>query len=116
VKAQAEVAQKQAQVEGDKVELMQKQLEMERKAMAEGADLALRHEEMTRHDDLERDKLDADIALRAKELELKYSAEVSTAEIQAAVDRDRAKLEADTKLETAKIGKKVTIAKAKEDA
>lgn len=113
-KAQAEVAQKQAQVEGDKVELMQKHLEMERQAMAEGADLALRREEMTRKDDLERDKLDADIALRAKELELKYSAEVSTAEIQASVDRDRAKLDAETKLEAAKIGKRVTIAKAKE--
>jgi hypothetical protein len=51
--------------------------------------LALEREKMMRADDRERDKLDADIALKAAELQAKYGAQVNIAQIRAAVDRDR---------------------------
>lgn len=53
------------------------------------ADQALKREEMLLQDDRERDKAEADIILRARELELKYAATVDTAQIQAAMQRDR---------------------------
>ena len=51
--------------------------------------LALEREKMMRADDRERDKLDADISLKAAELQAKYGAQVNMAQIRAAVDRDR---------------------------
>jgi hypothetical protein len=51
--------------------------------------LALEREKMMRADDRERDKLDADISLKAAELQAKYGAQVNIAAIRAAVDRDR---------------------------
>ncbi len=53
------------------------------------AELELQREEMMRKDDRERDKLDADVMLKAAEIEAKYNTQVNTAEIQAAMMRDR---------------------------
>lgn len=58
-------------------------------AQVEQGKLQLAIEKMKREDDLARDKLDADIALRARELEMKYGAAVDMAGIKAQVDRDR---------------------------
>jgi hypothetical protein len=58
-------------------------------AQVEQGKLQLAVEKMKREDDLARDKLDADIALRSRELEMKYGAAVDMAGIKAAVDRDR---------------------------
>lgn len=51
--------------------------------------LALEREKMMRADDRERDKLDADIALRSAELSAKYQVQINQAAIRAQVDRDR---------------------------
>ena len=51
--------------------------------------LALEREKMMRADDRERDKLDADIALRSAELTAKYQVQINQAAIRAQVDRDR---------------------------
>lgn len=53
------------------------------------AELELQREEMLRKDDRERDKLDADVMLKAAEIEAKYGAQVNTAQIEALVQRDR---------------------------
>lgn len=53
------------------------------------AELELQREDMLRKDDRERDKLDADVLLKAAEIEAKYGAQVDVANIQAAVQRDR---------------------------
>lgn len=53
------------------------------------AELELEREEMLRKDDRERDKIDADVMLRAAELEAKYNTQVDTASIQAMMQRDR---------------------------
>lgn len=53
------------------------------------AELELQREEMMRKDDRERDKLDADVMLKAAEIEAKYGAQVNTAQIEAMVQRDR---------------------------
>jgi hypothetical protein len=51
--------------------------------------LALEREKMMREDDRKRDEMDADISLKAAELQAKYGAQVNMAQIRAAVDRDR---------------------------
>lgn len=58
-------------------------------AQIEQAKLQLEAEKMRRQDDRERDKLDADIALRSAELSAKYQIQINQAAIRAQVDRDR---------------------------
>ena len=53
------------------------------------AELELQREEMLRKDDRERDKLDADLMIKAAEIEAKYGAQVNTANIEALMQRDR---------------------------
>ena len=53
------------------------------------ADLQLQREKMLRDDDRQRDKLDADIALRAAEIKAKHGAQIDTALIRADLERDR---------------------------
>jgi hypothetical protein len=53
------------------------------------AELQLEREKMLRSDDRERDRIEADVALRARELELKYQQAVDTAQITALMERDR---------------------------
>ena len=60
--------------------------------------LQLDAEEMKRKDDLDRDKLDAEIMLKAAEIEAKYGTQVETTVIRALVERDREQMKAQTKL------------------
>lgn len=53
------------------------------------AELELQREEMLRRDDRERDKLDADLMIKAAEIEAKYGTQVNTANIEALMQRDR---------------------------
>lgn len=53
------------------------------------AELELQREEMLRKDDRERDKLDADLMVKAAEIEAKYGTQVNTANIEALMQRDR---------------------------
>jgi hypothetical protein len=53
------------------------------------ADLELQREDMLRKDDRERDKLDADLMIKAAEIEAKYGTPVNTASIEAMIQRDR---------------------------
>lgn len=53
-------------------------------------ELALKHQEMLLRDDRERDKNEAEILLKVREMELKYQASVDTAQITAAINRERA--------------------------
>jgi hypothetical protein len=64
-------------------------LAVQMQAQIEAQKLQLQAEKMRREDDLERDKLDADIAFRAIELQAKYGTQVNIAAIKAQVDRDR---------------------------
>lgn len=58
-------------------------------AQTEAGKLQLEREKMLRADDRERDKLDAEISLKAAELQARYGAQVNIAQIRAAVERDR---------------------------
>lgn len=64
-------------------------LAVQMQGQIEAQKLQLQAEKMRREDDLERDKLDADIAFRAIELQAKYGTQVNIAAIKAQVDRDR---------------------------
>jgi hypothetical protein len=64
-------------------------LAVQMQGQIEQAKLQLEHEKMLRADDRERDKLDADISLKAAELQAKYGAQINMAAIRAQVDRDR---------------------------
>ena len=71
-------------------QLLQVQIkEIEANMQKANARLQLDNEEMKRKDDLDRDKLDAEIMLKAAEIEAKYGTQVETTVIRALVERDR---------------------------
>ena len=71
-------------------QLIQVQIEEIKADMAKSAArLELDKEKMKRSDDLDRDKLDSEILLKAAEIEAKYGSKVETEGIRALVDRDR---------------------------
>jgi len=53
------------------------------------AELELQREEMLLKDDRERDKIDAEVMIKAAEIEAKYGTAVNTANIEALMQRDR---------------------------
>ena len=65
------------------------------------AELELQREEMLRRDDRERDKLDADLMIKAAEIEAKYGAQVNTANIEALMQRDREVIRQQSEVERA---------------
>ena len=67
------------------------------------AELELQREEMLRKDDRERDKLDADLMIKAAEIEAKYGTQVNTANIEALMQRDREFLRQQGELERAAV-------------
>jgi hypothetical protein len=69
-----------AQVQADSIKA-----DMQMKA----AEMDLKKQDMLLKDDRERDKNESEILLKARELELKYQAEVDIAAIQANIERDR---------------------------
>mgnify|MGYP001187948567 FL=1 len=80
-------------------QLIQVQIkEIEANMQKATARLQLDNEEMKRKDDLDRDKLDAEIMLKAAEIEAKYGTQVETTVIRALVERDREQMKAQSKL------------------
>lgn len=69
-----------AQVQAESI-----QADIQKKA----AELQLDREKMLRSDDRERDRIEADAYLRAKEMEMKYGTQVDIAAIRAMMERDR---------------------------
>ena len=67
------------------------------------AELELQREEMLRKDDRERDKLDADLMVKAAEIEAKYGTQVNTANIEALMQRDREFLRQQGEMERAAV-------------
>jgi hypothetical protein len=87
-------------------EMMKAQVEMEKIkadiAIAQQR-LELDREEMALKDDRERDEQAADIALRIREMELKYQTDINRAAVDADVRRERAELDADVRRDVARI-------------
>jgi len=80
-------------------QLIQVQIEEIKANMTKAnAKIQLETEEMKRRDDLDRDKLDAEIMLKAAEIEAKYGTQVETTVIRALVERDREQMKAQSKL------------------
>lgn len=76
----------------DPAALLLAQTEMQKAQMdhtIKQQEIVLKQQDMAMRDDRERDRLDADIALRSRELELKYKGTVDTAAIRANVDHAR---------------------------
>ena len=90
--ALVEVEQAKAQVQAQKnqADLVFKQEELE-----------FKRQEATLSDDRERDKQAAEYAIKLKEIELKYNAEINRAEIEAQTQERRAQLDADAKVKVA---------------
>jgi len=94
-------------------QLIQVQIqEIKANMMKANAKIELETEEMKRRDDLDRDKLDAEIMLKAAEIEAKYGTQVETTVIRALVERDREQMKAQTKLvsDMARVRQWVTMA------
>ena len=80
-------------------QLIQVQIkEIEANMAKAAARIQLDTEEMKRKDDLERDKLDSDIVLKAAEIEAKYGTQVETTVIRALVERDREQMKTQQRL------------------
>ena len=62
------------------------------------AELELKHQQMVRDDDYRRDQLAQDLFLKKYELELKYNAQISTAEIEAQQNLNREAMQQQTTL------------------
>lgn len=93
--AQAEMQKAQAEVMKKQAEMAAREQELQMQVQEAQARAALEHEKMLREDDRERDKLEAQTMMQAKELELKYNTQVDIANIQAAMDRQRELIKAD---------------------
>lgn len=94
----------QAQVEQEKLKNQIDQLKLQIEHQHKSASLELQREQMIRLDDRERDRMEADIALRAREIELKYQGAVDVASIKAEMERDRETLRAETALANTALG------------
>lgn len=92
--AQAEVQKTQAEMQRAEQEFALKQAEFQAQRDNDAAKLAQQALEAKMKDDLERDKLDADIQLRKAEIEARFNAEVNIAQIKADLDRDREHIKA----------------------
>jgi len=75
------------------VQVQKNQADMALKA----AELEFKKQEAALEDDRERDKQAAEYAIKLKEMELKYNAEIDRAKIEAATQERRAQLDADVK-------------------
>lgn len=101
--AQSEVAKSQAEMQKMQVDAQIKQQEAVQRAQEAYADRqqALQIARMTNQ--LEREKLAAQIELQKYEMELKYKTQIEGQTLEAAIDREREHLKADTALEIANI-------------
>lgn len=80
------------------------------------AELELKRQEMMLVDDRERDKLDADVLLKAAEIEAKYGAQVNTANIEALMQRDREAIRQQAEADRAIMVAQAQAAQAQEQA
>ena len=78
------------------------------------AELQLRREEMIRTDDREKDKIEADAFLRAAEINAKYSTQIDTASMAAAMNRDREAIKQQGEMNRAMINAAVQAASAQQ--
>ena len=73
--------------------------EIHARIQTDAVKIALEREKMEREDDRKRDEHEADVALRAREIEAKYATTVDTATIRADSDREREVLRRQTELD-----------------
>lgn len=101
--AQAEVAKSQAEMQKMQVDGQLKQQEALQRAQEAYADRqqTLAIAQMTNQ--LEREKLAAQIELQKYEMELKYKAQIEAGALEAAIDREREHLKADTAIQIAEV-------------
>lgn len=119
VKAQAQIEKQRLELERDKVQLQQDRTKMEAEFSAKIADMGLEREKMHLENDLKRDQLEAEIALKAAEINAKYGAQLDVAKLDAQIRQETSQRDAETTLEAARIKgngqpkkKKMTISRA----
>lgn len=95
-KAQAQIAEQQAKLEQKRVELMQKEMDLHAQSAIKTVELGLQRENMHLTDERERDKSEADIALRAAEINAKYGTTLTIAQIEAQMREQEMHTEAQT--------------------
>lgn len=101
--AQAEVAKTQKEMEKMDADFALKERENAAKLDFDRQKLAQEAARDARKDDLERDRLDADIRLQAAKIEAEFNAKVDVARIMADLDRDRENTKAETERSKAEV-------------
>jgi len=88
MKAQAKTAKDQADFQIAQIGAQQEMANLRAQLMSKDAELALQREGMHLTDDRERDKVEADIALRAAELQAKYPTDLAIKQLEANIARE----------------------------
>jgi len=87
-KAQASLAKQQADFQIAQISAAQEMANLKAQLATKDAELALEREGMHLTDDRERDKVEADIALRAAELQAKYPTDIAIKQLEANIARE----------------------------
>ena len=88
-KAQASLAKQQADFQIAQIAAAQEMANLKAQLATKDAELALEREGMHLTDDRERDKVEADIALRAAELQAKYPTNIAIKQLEAQIAREQ---------------------------
>lgn len=100
-KAQSQIAKQQAEIAEARVKLLQEEANLHSEYEEKIATLALQREEMHLTDERERDKMEADIALRVAEINAKYNTQLTIEQLNADIAREQMETDATTARETA---------------
>jgi hypothetical protein len=92
-KAKTGLAKAQSEFEVEKVKAAQQMAEMNERLQSKGAELALKREEMHLVDERERDKAEADVAVRIAVANAQYGSQLTIAQIDADIQAEKATLE-----------------------
>jgi len=87
-KSQAALAKQQADFQIAQVKAAQEMADLKAQLLTKDAELALQRESIHLTDDRERDKIEAEIALKAAELRAKYPTDMAIAELEAQLQRE----------------------------
>jgi hypothetical protein len=100
-KAQSQIAKEQAEIAQQRVKLLQQEADLHAQVETKQAELEIKREEMHLVDERERDKSEADIALRAAEINARYETQIQVTGMQVDVQREKIQSDQETAIHTA---------------
>jgi hypothetical protein len=94
-KAQTALAKAQAEFEVEKVKAAQQMADLQAQLQSKAMDLALKREEMHLVDERERDKAEADVAVKIAVANAQFNSQITLAQINSDIEREKLAMEHD---------------------